>query len=89
MEFIASHLNIAPDRFKKQYTDPRWPGIESFLIRQVNSICIFLKSSEDGERRLCSIHAFKPACCLEWQARADREECLTGLKMGRKSAHCT
>lgn len=76
---IAQNLGISNEQFIQQYTDPRWPGTRSFLIRHVDSVCIFLKPSEDGQVRLCSIHAFKPACCLEWQAQADRSECQEGL----------
>jgi len=80
---IAGNLNISPDEFIKQYTDHRWPGTQSFLIQHVNSGCIFLKPSEDGNLFLCSIHSFKPDCCLDWQASADREECQEGLSKKR------
>ncbi len=76
---IAQNLKITSDEFIKLYTDHRWPGTQSFLIRQVNSVCCFLKPSEDGKLKLCSIHTFKPGCCLEWQAGASRPECQEGL----------
>jgi Fe-S-cluster containining protein len=76
---IAYNLNLPADQFINDYTDHRWPGTQSYLIRQVNSACIFLKPSEDAALMLCSIHPFKPDCCLAWQAGADREECQEGL----------
>jgi Fe-S-cluster containining protein len=76
---IALNLKITAGDFIKKYTDHRWPGTQSFLIRQVNSTCSFLKPSADGKLMLCSIHSFKPSCCLEWQAGANRLECQEGL----------
>jgi hypothetical protein len=79
VDSIARNLNINADQFIQQYTDHRWPGTQSFLIQHVNSACVFLKSSENGDLKICSIHTFKPACCLDWQARADRAECQEGM----------
>lgn len=86
VDSIAKNLNITADQFIKHYTDRRWPGTQSFLIRQANEACLFLKPSTDGKFKLCSIHAFKPNCCLEWQAGASREECQEGLNKGWNSS---
>ena len=87
VDTIASNLNFTTDQFIEQYTDQRWPGTQSFLIKHVNSACVFLKPSENGQLKICSIHAFKPACCLDWQAGADRQECQEGLSKKCDSGH--
>jgi uncharacterized protein len=79
VHIIAGKLNLSVSQFVEQYTDRRWPGTQSYLIRHVNSACVFLKPSLDNRLKLCSIHDFKPICCLEWQASSDRRECQTGI----------
>jgi Fe-S-cluster containining protein len=76
----AANLEIEWDQFLIKYTDSRWPGTESFLIRHVNGACMFLQSSNNKKQKLCLIHAFKPECCKEWAAGIDKPECRQGLE---------
>jgi Fe-S-cluster containining protein len=66
-------------QFVAEFTDTRWPGTQSFLIKHVNGSCIFLKSSDNPKQFICSIHEFKPNCCLDWKPGMDRNECKEGL----------
>ena len=77
---IADKLGLSWERFLVQCTDPRWPGTQSFLIRHRKDICWFLHVSVDKKQSLCLIHAFKPACCQNWEAGLTRSECQDGLK---------
>ena len=77
---IAAHLGVNLERFLTDYTDPRWPGTRSLLLRHVNGACVFLRTSEEDKKKLCFIHSFKPSCCVEWKQGIDRSECLEGLK---------
>jgi Fe-S-cluster containining protein len=78
---IADKLKISWDQFRKEYTDPRWPGTQSFLIKHTNGACLFLKTSADKKQKICLIHDIKPDCCREWIQGPDRPECREGLKM--------
>ena len=75
---IADAVGLTWEDFWDRYTDRRWPGERSFLLRQIDGHCPFLKSSGKGDE-LCAIHTFKPASCREWTASLDRRECQTGL----------
>jgi hypothetical protein len=77
---LAEKLGLRWERFLSEYTDPRWPGTESFLIRQDNDVCLFFKPSGDHKQSLCVIHPFKPACCRNWQSGLDKPECRHGLQ---------
>jgi len=76
---ICEKLALHWENFLADYIDPRWPGTQNLLIRQVNRACIFLKPSLDKKHLLCAIHDFKPSCCLEWKSGLDRAECQSGL----------
>ena len=76
---IAKKLEISWQQFLDEYTDPRWPGTTSFLIRHNDGGCVFLKLSPDNQK-LCLIHDFKPECCREWTSGLQRPECQDGLK---------
>jgi Fe-S-cluster containining protein len=77
---IADKLGLTWEDFLAQYADPRWPGTQSFLIRHHQDKCIFLLNSVDKTQNLCSIHAFKPACCRNWENDLNKAECQEGLK---------
>ena len=81
---LAKKLGIKWEVFKAEYTDPRWPGTQTFLLRKENGACIFLKKTPDG-LSLCRIHSAKPSCCSEWQAGLDKPECREGLRFSNKS----
>jgi hypothetical protein len=67
------------DLWRAKYTDPRWPGTESFLLVHQNSGCIFLKREENGRTTRCLIHSVKPAACKSWLSGWDKRECREGL----------
>jgi hypothetical protein len=75
---IADGLGISWDEFLERYVDQRWPGVESFLLRQDNGACVFLKQKEDNQS-ICLIHPFKPSACQEWVPSLHRRECREGL----------
>ncbi len=75
---LADHLRISPDEFIEQYADPRWPGTDKHLMRQVEGNCPFLRG---GDREfLCAVHEMKPRPCREWAAALSRPECRRGLE---------
>ncbi|MFP4641802.1 MAG: YkgJ family cysteine cluster protein [Dehalococcoidia bacterium] len=75
---IADGLGLTWDQFLDKYVDQRWPGEESFLLRQINGVCVFLRNESD-QKCTCMIHHFKPSACLEWTASVCRPECQEGL----------
>lgn len=77
---ISEKSGISFERFLAEYTDPRWPGTQSYLLRHVNNACIFLRYQAEVQQYLCSIHAFKPLCCQEWKAGLNQIECRECLK---------
>jgi hypothetical protein len=76
---ICEKLALHWEDFLNDYIDPRWPGTQNLLIRQVSGACIFLKPSIDKKHLMCAIHDFKPSCCLEWKSGLDRAECQSVL----------
>jgi hypothetical protein len=75
---MAEYLGISPAEFQKEYTDPRWPVSEKFLLRhRDNGGCIFLV--HHGREALCSIHVAKPRACRDWNPSISRKECSSGL----------
>jgi hypothetical protein len=78
-QMIADHLGMSLQKFLDECTDPRWPGTETHLLRQVDGICLFLERKEGKAKWLCRIHAFKPDACLQWAAGLEKKECRQGL----------
>ncbi len=76
---IAREMGETWSAWRAKYTDPRWPGTESFLIIHQNGACIFLKRDESGKTTRCLIHSYKPASCKSWIAGWDKRECREGL----------
>lgn len=76
---IAAKLGLDITDFVNKYTDPRWPGRDSFLLRHQDDGCIFLKTEPDGKITGCSIHSFRPQDCRDWTAGPERPECQRGL----------
>jgi Fe-S-cluster containining protein len=68
------------EQFRAEYCDPRWPGTRSFLLRHKYGACIFLSKQPGKKEKLCSIHRFKPACCLDWMPGFEKAECQEGLQ---------
>jgi Fe-S-cluster containining protein len=77
---IAAKLNLGWEYFISEYTDPKWPGTQSFLIRKNQDACLFLKTDTVSKQSRCQIHTIKPACCREWKQGLNRPECQQGLK---------
>jgi len=77
---IANKLGLDLKTFQQQFTDPRWPGVDNFLIRHQNGACIFLDRSNKDKLTGCRIHAFRPEDCRAWTPDLDRRECRQGLK---------
>lgn len=77
---IAHKLGVAWKEFVDKYTDPRWPAVDTFLLRNVGGACVFLRrpAGEHGGTA-CLIQAFKPAACREWTASLHQPECQEGL----------
>jgi Fe-S-cluster containining protein len=76
---ICDKLGLNWSRFLEDFTDHRWPGINSLLIKHVNEACIFLTTSAGGLQSLCSIHEYKPSCCSDWKSGLNKSECQQGL----------
>ncbi len=75
---LAGRLVATWKEFREKYTDPRWPGTESFLLRHDSGACVFLERQESNQA-FCTIHSFRPLSCREWQAGLDVQECWEGL----------
>jgi hypothetical protein len=76
---LAENLKVEWHNFIRDYTDSRWPGTKSFLIKKQNGTCFFLKTANDKKQRLCHIHSCKPICCQEWKSGFEHAECRQGL----------
>ncbi len=77
-EHLARYLGLSLPDFRTHYADPRWPGVDKCLLRQVNGKCPFLS----GEKKefLCTVHQEKPKPCRDWAADLAKPECRHGLK---------
>ena len=75
---IASYLGISMDEWVKVYSEPRWQSQKNYLIRHVNSACIFLRFV--GEMSYCKIQSVKPSCCYDWIPCLGNKECREGLR---------
>jgi Fe-S-cluster containining protein len=76
---IAGRLGITLTEFLIKYTDPRWPGQDSFLFLHQNGGCTFLKRESGGKITGCTIHLFRPQDCCNWMPGLERPECQQGL----------
>jgi hypothetical protein len=77
---VADGLLISQDEFVDRYTDHRWGGTKSFLLRHQDGACIFLLREENSEITSCSIDPFKPSDCRAWIPDPGRPECQHGLR---------
>lgn len=75
---VSDGLGLGWEEFLKGCVDMAWPGAESFVVRQRNGACVFLKY-ESGNKTSCLIHPFKPSTCREWTPSLCRRECQAGL----------
>lgn len=77
---LADHLDLNLEVFLRDYTDPRWPGTENFLIRHRDGACVFLENIPGTKLTGCCIHDVRPQDCRNWTPGIDRSECLRGLE---------
>jgi len=78
---IADYLCVSLQEFLGDYTDPRWPGTSTYLLRQKSGQCVFLEQGNRSAIRLCQINACKPTACRQWSASLYRKECRQGLSL--------
>lgn len=78
---MAGWLGVSLDEFRKQYTDPRWPGKRNLLLRKHGEACVFLERLNDGRQTRCRIHQAKPRACRDWEPAATKPECAKGLRI--------
>ncbi|MBN1367352.1 MAG: YkgJ family cysteine cluster protein [Dehalococcoidales bacterium] len=76
---IAEKLGINLTEFLRKYTDPRWPGSDSFLFLHQKGSCIFLREKPGSKTTGCAIHTFRPKDCRDWTPGPERPECQCGL----------
>jgi Fe-S-cluster containining protein len=76
---IADELKMSWEEFGDRYLDSRWPGVESFLLRQGRGGCIFLEQEKDSSIATCLIHPFRSSACRDWTPDLHRSECQEGL----------
>ena len=77
-ERIAAYLDITAYDLKQLYSEPNWHSEKSYLLRQVDGACIFLKYNNNTT--CCAIQPVKPSCCTDWMPGLDKKECSEGLK---------
>lgn len=76
---IADELGLAFDEWLERYVDKYWQRPDSFLLRQRNGACVFLKQVKGSNKTCCLIHNMKPTACWEWTPSLYRKECQEGL----------
>ena len=76
---ICEGLGLSWYTFLGNYIKPHWTGVDSFLLRQQDGVCVFLKHTNEPHRTICLIHAWKPSACREWTPSLYRRECQQGL----------
>lgn len=83
-QHIAYKLGIGWDEWLNLYTDRRWPGTASFLLRHCNGACVFLEQTKVHNVTLCLIQSFKPSACRDWMPSLYQHDCREGLiKQGK------
>ncbi len=82
MRRIAAYLGISDEEWINLYSEPRWHSDKNYLIRHVDSACIFLGYG-DGIS-FCGIHPVRSSCCSEWVPGMDKAECREGMGRIRK-----
>lgn len=65
--------------FLSNYIDQKWSGNDSYLLRQQDGACIFLKNTDIPYCKVCIVHMFKPSACRDWSSSLYRRECQQGL----------
>lgn len=76
---IADGLGLAWHEFARDYLQQHHPGERTFLLRQQEGVCVFLRYDTRSKLATCAIHPFKPSACLDWVPSLYRRECREGL----------
>ena len=76
---ICDVLGLNWHIFLSRYIDQKWPDDNSFLLRQQDQTCIFLRNTNLPYKKICLIHMFKPSACREWMPSLYQRECREGL----------
>jgi hypothetical protein len=76
---ICDRLGLSWYTFLGNYIEPHCTGSDTFLLRQQDGMCVFLKRTNEPHRTICLIHAWKPSACREWTPSLYRRECQEGL----------
>ena len=76
---VVDYLGLAFDEWLDVYVDKDWRSTESFVLRQRDGACVFLKPAEASKKTSCLIHHVKPSACREWIPSLFRRECREGL----------
>jgi len=71
LELSSEHRQFGQEHF--------WFGPESYLLKQQNGFCVFLKEKEGTNARFCSIHHVKPTVCRDWTPAFHRPDCQQGI----------
>ncbi len=79
---LATGLGISNHDFIAKYVQVTQIG---YLLRQTKTGCVFLEWEKGGLKSLCSIHAFRPDACRNWEATLFRRECQAGLTKIQKN----
>jgi uncharacterized protein len=77
LEQLSRDLGLSRRHFVKDFTDPRWPGEKTFLLKHENGGCVFLQNINERITG-CRIHSFRPRACREWSAGSGKKECRKG-----------
>ncbi len=77
---ISEKLGLEWEKFCACYTDAKWPGESSLLLRHQGGACVFLKRVAGERTAVCLIHRFKPESCIQWTPGLYRKECRDGLE---------
>jgi Fe-S-cluster containining protein len=75
---LADYLDLSLEDFLTAHADPRWPGVDSFLVKHQGGGCRLLR--QQGREYLCAVHEVKPQACRDWAASFSQPECRRGLK---------
>ena len=76
---IADELGLPWHEFARDYLQQHHPGATTFLLRQDEGVCVFLRYETQGRSAMCAIHPFKPSACRDWVPSLYRRECREGL----------
>jgi len=77
---ICEGLGLSWYSFLGNYVEPIDPEAENFYLPRREGAFIFLQATDKPYRKICLIHAWKPASCRNWMPGLYRKECQEGLQ---------